>query len=383
MMTQQLLLGIILACSTDGDSSINEAFVQQLQNKEQQSRESVVLRQQQQQQWLEKAKQQWNEERWLQCAEAESDSCRSFMRNFVSTFEFAMVSLPYNTQSTIIRNTHVPISAVQEAKEWRKKHDPEWREEFHIQDRYPMVRIPGDIFVMGCQPGDSHCDEDELPPHIVTIQHDFYLGKIEVTQDLYAHVQKKNPSRFQYCGALCPIESISFYETLQFLNALSQQEGLMKCYTGTGKNMSFVGVECTGYRLPTEAEWEYAARGGEAFLYAGSNTVDEVAWYEKNAGDTTHPVAQKKPNGFGLFDMSGNVMEWCNDWYWQYTAEAKTDPVQQTRTKSKVGRGGTWFEDHAKTRNSDRYFEAPSFQYDLLGFRIAQTIMEPKPPDSP
>ena len=382
-MMPHFFLGTILACSTAGHPSVNQEFVQLLQNKEKQSRESVVLRQQQKQQWLEKAKYQWNETRLQQCPTDSSPSCISFMRDFISTFEFAMVSLKYKPQSTIIRNIHIPISAVQEAKAWRKKHDPKWRDEVNVHKRYTMVRIPGDIFVMGCQPGDSHCDEDELPPHIVTIQHDFYLGKTEVTQELYTHIQNQNPSRFQYCGALCPIESISFYEAITFLNQLSQKDGLMKCYTGTGKNMSFVGVECTGYRLPTEAEWEHAARGGESFLYAGSNSVDEVAWYEKNAGDTTHPVAQKKPNGFGLFDMSGNVMEWCNDWYWQYTAAAKTDPVQQTRTKSKVGRGGTWFEDHAKTRNSDRYFEDPTFQYDLLGFRIAQTIMAPQTPDSP
>ena len=369
------LFSVAMSCSHLQQEDFNQDFVEQLHRREEQSKESIKIRRLQKEKILQTAENVWHDDTLQECFVVSSPKCVERFRSFVSQFEFAMVTLPYRSQSTAIRSAYVSIPFVSMAKNWLAEYDSEWREEKVVQGRYGMKRIPSDIFVMGCQPGDAHCSEDELPAHVVTISHDFYLGKTEVTQEFFSFIQKSNPSRFQFCGSHCPVESVSFYEATRFLNSLSQKEGLENCYIGREPNVSFVGVQCTGYRLPTEAEWEYAARGGESFLYAGSSQVDEVAWHKGNAGDTTHPIAQKKPNRFGLFDMSGNVLEWCNDWYWSYSTKAQTDPVRKDRTKSKVGRGGAWFEDALKARNSDRYFEDPSFQYDLLGFRIAQTII--------
>ena len=239
-----------------------------------------------------------------------------------------------------------------------------------------MKQIRSDVFVMGCQPGDSRCNEDEFPPHVVMLSRDFYMGTTEVTQDLYAYITGKTPSRFRMCGGSCPVENISFFDVVEFLNMLSDQESLPHCYLGKAPNIRFVGMDCPGYRLPSEAEWEYAARTTDSFLFAGGNEPDELAWHKGNAEERTHPVGQKKPNGFGLYDMSGNVLEWCTDWYWEYSAENQTDPIRQEQTESKVGRGGSWFEDAMQSRTSERYYEDPKFKYDLLGFRIAQSIVD-------
>jgi formylglycine-generating enzyme required for sulfatase activity len=161
-----------------------------------------------------------------------------------------------------------------------------------------FVAVPGGCFQMGDTFGDR--ESDEKPVHQVCVS-DFSIGKYEVTQGQWKAVMDSNPSRFSSCGDNCPVESVSWDDAQQFIRRLNKQSS-------------------TSYRLPTEAEWEYAARsGGKREKYSGGNDVDAVAWYYGNSAKT-HSVGQKQPNGLGIFDMSGNVWEWCSDWFGGYSS---------------------------------------------------------------
>jgi len=138
--------------------------------------------------------------------------------------------------------------------------------------------------------------------------------RTEVTQTLYEEVVGSNPSFFK--GKNYPVERVNWYDALRFCNELSRKMGLTPVYSGNGN----VNTAADGFRLPTLAEWNYAAQGGEDFVYAGSNNIDEIAWYSGNSNNETHPVAQKKPNGYGLYDMNGNVYEWCQDTNFIFTS---------------------------------------------------------------
>ncbi|MAA79432.1 MAG: hypothetical protein CL916_09240 [Deltaproteobacteria bacterium] len=355
-------------------NEIQHDFVVQLQRKEERSRAQKKLQSEQKKELVKTAQREWDT--IAPCVTKSDDSCIMKMRQYVAQFEYAVVQSHSEEKTDSIQSVHVVVPYVVQAKNWLKKYDALWLEEKQLHARYSLKRIISDVFVMGCQPGDTHCDEDEFPPHVVMLSRDFYLGTTEVTQDLYEHITGINPSRFRRCGASCPVENISFFDVVDFLNRLSDQESLPRCYFGKEEAIRFVGMDCPGYRLPSEAEWEYAARTTDSFLFAGGNEPDELAWHKGNAQERTHPVGQKRPNKFGLYDMSGNVLEWCNDWYWEYTSDNQTDPVRTEQTESKVGRGGSWFEDAMQSRTSERYYEDPKFRYDLLGFRIAQTILE-------
>jgi formylglycine-generating enzyme required for sulfatase activity len=155
----------------------------------------------------------------------------------------------------------------------------------------------------------------------------------------------------------CPVERVSWDDVQEFIKKLNAK---------TGKT----------YRLPTEAEWEYAARGGgkQTYAYAGSNTVNEVAWYSSNAGSKTHPVGEKKANELGLYDMSGNVREWCQDWYADdyYAKSPSSNPQGLSTGSNRVLRGGSWFDNPAYVRVADRTYYTPDFRYDNIGFRLAR-----------
>ncbi len=219
---------------------------------------------------------------------------------------------------------------------------------------FDMVEVVGGTFTMGATAEQgSDASEDENPAHQVTLS-SYMIGKTEVTQELWQAVIGSNPSYFK--GSNLPVEQVSWEDCQEFITKLNAL---------TGKN----------FRLPTEAEWEFAARGGsnsQGFKYSGSNTVD-VAWYNINSSSTTHPVATKAPNELGIYDMSGNVWEWCNDWFSDsyYTSASQTNPTGPNSGSYRVDRGGSWGDDAGACRVSDRNFFAPLYRNSYLGLRLA------------
>jgi hypothetical protein len=205
---------------------------------------------------------------------------------------------------------------------------------------------------------------------------DFYIGKTEVTQEQYQSVMGKNPSKNRDAGDNYPVHDVTWYNAVEFCNSLSEMEGLTKCYSGSGNSITCNLLE-NGYRLPTEAEWEYAARGGNqsrGFEYSGSNSIDGVAWYLSNSGSKTHAVGTKDPNELGIYDMSGNVWEWCNDWDGDYNSSAQTNPVGPSTGSTRVLRGGSVATviPHCRVTNSSSF--APDNSLDFNGFRIVRNV---------
>ena len=233
-----------------------------------------------------------------------------------------------------------------------------------------LVLIPAGEFMMGALPDDGDAGDHEKPRHKVEITKDFYVGKYPVTQKLWEAVMGNNPSEFK--GEDRPVEEVSWFDCVAFCNKLSEQEGKQPVYTIDGKNVS-CNWNANGYRLLSEAEWEYAARANQNFLYSGSNNSAEVAWYEDNPGKQTHPVGQKKPNGFGLYDMSGNVWEWVWDWYGDYSTENQSNPTGAPTGSARVNRGGGWNDVEGVLRVSDRGWGDPPFRYYDLGFRLGRS----------
>ncbi len=184
-----------------------------------------------------------------------------------------------------------------------------------------------------------------------------------------------NPSRFK--GDNLPVERVSWYDAVEFCNRLSRKEGLTPEYTISGKDVTW-NRSADGYRLPTEVEWEYAARGGNksrGYRFSGSDDPKEVAWYSANSGEKTHPVGQKKPNELGIYDMSGNVWEWVWDWYDSdhYSSSPASDPTGPYTGSLRVLRGGSWRSDARDLRSANRSSGGPSVSLINLGFRIVRT----------
>ena len=216
-----------------------------------------------------------------------------------------------------------------------------------------LLKVTGGTFTMGDTFGDGNYDEK--PTHQVTVS-DFYIGKYEVTQTEWVKVMGSNPSYFTACGTSCPVEQVSWNDIQTFISKLN---------TASGKN----------YRLPTEAEWEYAARsGGKSEKYSGSSDINAVAWYSSNSGSTTHPVGQKQANGLGLYDMSGNVWEWVSDWYGTYSSSAQTNPTGATSGSYRVFRGGSWYIGATSARASYRAYYPPAFRTYAVGFRLLAPV---------
>ncbi len=218
---------------------------------------------------------------------------------------------------------------------------------------FTMVYVEGGTFSMGATSEQgSDYQSNEKPIHSVTLS-DYYIGETEVTQELWQAVMGTNPSNFT--GNLeLPVEYVSWNDCQTFISALNNL---------TGRT----------FALPTEAQWEYAARGGrksQGYKYSGSNTIGDVAWYSGNASSKTHAVKSKQPNELGLYDMSGNVWEWCSDWYASYSSAAATDPTGPSSGSYRVLRGGSWRDCATLCRVSGRYYDSPSYAYSNSGLRL-------------
>ncbi len=228
------------------------------------------------------------------------------------------------------------------------------------------VFVEGGTFQMGRT--DSGADSDESPVHEVTVA-SFYMKATEVTQGEWKAVMGNNPSYFS--GDDLPVANVSWYDAVEYCNALSKKEGRTPVYQISVESV-MANWAADGYRLPTEAEWEYASRGGSksrGYRYAGSNNVDNVGWYRDNSGARTHPVGWKRANELGLYDMIGNVWEWCWDWYGDYSSGSQTDPRGPASGSSRVLRGGSWGNYARILRLTRRVSNSPVLSGDDLGFR--------------
>ena len=238
-----------------------------------------------------------------------------------------------------------------------------------------MVEIPTGSFVMGALEEDAEAMNAEKPSRKVQLARPFLMGTRPVTQSLWFRIMRSNPSMIQ--GKRRPVESVSWLNCVEFCNKLSEEKGLDKAYTINAQEIS-CDFDVNGYRLPTEAEWEYAAKANQGFEYSGSDNIDEVAWYNKNSNKMTHPVGQKKPNGFGLYDMTGNMWEWCWD-FWNdetddYSNASCEDPTGPKTGTSRVRRGGSWHDDTDSLRVNHRRWSDPSYKARNLGLRLCKTI---------
>jgi formylglycine-generating enzyme required for sulfatase activity len=245
-------------------------------------------------------------------------------------------SSPVAVQALQKQKTNIPKS-----RSWR---EPTTGMEF--------VWIPKACFDMGSTSGDS----DELPTHNACFD-GFWIGKTEVTQGQWIKVMGNNPAHFYKIGECkskrCPVESVSWNEIQKFIKKLNSRSNKL-------------------YRLPTEAEWEYACKGGAKQTFSGSNSIENVAWFGGNSKNKTHVVAKKNANNFGLHDMSGNVWEWVQDWYSEdaYQNHKRNNPLQNTSSEDRVLRGGSWRLSSSYARCANRYYNSPGYRLNLVGFRL-------------
>ena len=215
-----------------------------------------------------------------------------------------------------------------------------------------MVRVEAGTFTMGATPEMKNPYKDEKPTHRVTLTNDYYIGKYEVTQTLWQTVMGNNPSKFK--GDNLPVEMVSWYYCQEFISKLNRITGKL-------------------FRLPTEAEWEYAARGGNksrGYQYSGSNNFLDVAWFKDNSGSKTHAVGTKQPNELGIYDMSGNVLEWCQDWYGAYSSSSQVNPTGANSGSVRVLRGGGWLYFARICHSSCRSLRSPDICDSNLGLRL-------------
>ena len=229
-----------------------------------------------------------------------------------------------------------------------------------------LVLIPKGTFMMGSPASEQGRNHDDETQHEVTISEDYYLGVFEVTRGQYEKVMGTNPSYFQKRvigksdSSMYPVEQVSWEDAVEFCKKLSELPEEKKA----GRV----------YRLPTEAEWEYACRAGSKAAYSFDDEeglLPEYGWFNRNSSDRTHTVGLLEPNAWGLYDMHGNVWEWCSDWYEEYPKGAVSDPTGPKEGSYRVRRGGCWYDDAERCRSAFRRWFFPPIRFSYFGFRVA------------
>ena len=274
----------------------------------------------------------------------------------VTVSENASASVDVKMQKGEMKNSQIgesalSVSAINLTPNWSTSVTPSQRAvlEKLIAN---MVKVQGGTFTMGATPEQGNdAASDEKPAHQVTLS-DYYIGRYEVTQKEWQAVMGYNPSYNE--GDNLPVEQVSWNDCQDFINKLNQLTGLK-------------------FRLPSEAQWEYAARGGKhsrGFKYSGSDNIGDVAWYDENSGSTTPQVGTKQPNELGIYDMSGNVWEWCGDWYGSYSSSDQVNPTGPSSGSYRVLRGGGWGNNAGDCRVSYRFRYFPSLRHYSCGFRV-------------
>ncbi len=241
-------------------------------------------------------------------------------------------------------------------------------------NRPALVSIRGGQFQMGSPVGEADRDSDEGPQHTVRITR-FLMCRTEITQENWEAVMGNNPSYCDYgCGAKLPVQNINWLDAIEYLNKLSELEGLTPCYRQTIQNLAW-DRSCTGYRLPTEAEWEYATRAGTTTAYSfgdDASELDEYAWYPRNSGNRVQAVGTKRANPWGLYDMHGNVWEWVWDWYGPYPSQTATDPTGPESGSLRVLRGGSFWFTPWDLRSAGRDGDGPGYRLRDRGLRCVR-----------
>ena len=239
----------------------------------------------------------------------------------------------------------------------------------HLKRHLRMVRIRTGAYWVGAKANDRTAYQNERPRHEVRLR-TYDISAFPVTQSLYAKVVGSNPSNFSIPEA--PIDNVSWYEAVAFCNKLSAIEGLAPAYIIHENGFVEWIHAANGYRLPTEAEWEAAAKGGADLLYAGSNIIEDVGWISTNSNKSIHPVGQKLPNLLGIYDLSGNVWEWCWDWFGDYTPASVVNPKGPDTGESRVLRGGSCYSLPRYARSTNRARSNPIHCDNYFGFRVAR-----------
>ncbi len=236
-----------------------------------------------------------------------------------------------------------------------------------------FVIIPAGKFLMGATAAELEQGAwNDAPQHEVTISRPFELQVTETTQQSFKSVMNGNvPVQPKVCPD-CPVLNVSWFQATGYCNALSRLKKLPVCYEGQDKNVQFLGLTCRGYRLPTESEWEYAARAGTTTPRYGAST--EIAWIDTNTQLQPQPVKGKKVNPWGLYDMLGNAHEWVHDWQGDYPTGAVTDPTGPASGENRVFRGGAYRLPEIEARAAFRNAYGPSNQVEFIGFRCARTL---------
>ncbi|ROL57036.1 hypothetical protein D9V84_06325 [Bacteroidetes/Chlorobi group bacterium Naka2016] len=239
---------------------------------------------------------------------------------------------------------------------------------YYAYPKIDFVLVPSGFFSMGSKTGLGY----EQPVHEVQITNSFLISAFEITQKQWLSVMDTNPSAF--IGEKLPVMNVDWFDAIIFCNRLSKMMNLDTCYIIEDTNKVIFDTTANGFRLPTEAEWEYACRAGTNGDFAGNGNPLDMGWFDVNSGMKPHPVGEKSPNSWGIFDMHGNVWEWCWDWFdpFYYEKSPKVNPRGPDNGKIRVVRGGCWQKGTTFGRSSSRQF--PEDQKSNIGFRIVRTV---------